>query len=67
MASVLFFWMVLLQNSSPEWNAELTNRHVKNFKTTTPLQNIDVTSMDNDKIHIVFSTGCNAFQDCTSL
>jgi hypothetical protein len=21
--------------------------------------------MDNDKIHIVFSTGCNAFQDCT--
>lgn len=24
-------------------------------------------SMDDDNIHIVFSTGCNAFQDCTYL
>jgi hypothetical protein len=29
------------------------------------IQEADPNNLENDKIHIIFSTGCNAFQDCT--
>jgi hypothetical protein len=65
LGAVVLLWILLLRASSPDWNGDRTNRLMTHPKTSKQ-PNAPVTSLDNEKIHIVFSTGCNAFQDCTS-
>jgi hypothetical protein len=72
LASFYLYSNLLLDGTNPSLQQGLLLASMNESPTTSSTVSFssiharDGDVMDNDKIHIVFSTGCSAFQDCTS-
>jgi hypothetical protein len=72
LASFYLYSNLLLDGTNPSLQQGLLLASMNESPTTSSTVSFssiharDGDVMDNDKIHIVFSTGCSGFQDCTS-